>query len=301
MFGIGEVAALTAAFLWSVSSLFWREIKLSAGAMNLSKNVFGLLLMLLHLGVITSVTHQAAFTASPSSIGLLAISGLIGVVLGDTFFLRSLQILGPRIALMMATTSPVFAVLLGQFFLQEQSLMILLVGILLTVVGLVVVLTDRAAAKEAPKHYPGNLAVGVWCGIAGALCQAVGGTLSRAGTQDCSGLEAAIYRVTVGVFVLLVYYSWRGTLSAIVRNVLRWDMIKLLLPATIIGTWMGIWLCQVAYKNSDVAIAQTLLSTCPLFAIPVIWIYDGYRLTARGFAGTLVAVFGVIIVVWFST
>ena len=301
MFGIGEVAALAAAFLWSVSSLFWREVKLSAGAMNLSKNVLGLLLMLLHLGVLTSVTHQAAFTASPSSIGLLAISGLIGVVLGDTLFLRSLQILGPRIALMMATTSPVFAVLLGLVFLQEQLLMILLVGILLTVVGLIVVLTDRAAAKEAPSLYPGNVATGVWCGIAGALCQAIGGTLSRAGSQDCSGLEAAIYRVTIGVVVLVAYYTWRGTLAAVVRSVLRWDMMKLLLPATIIGTWMGIWLCQVAYKNSDVAIAQTLLSTCPLFAIPVIWIYDGYRLTVRGFVGTLVAVLGVILVVWFSS
>jgi len=301
MIGIGEVAALTAAFMWSVSSLLWREIKLSAGAMNLAKNAIGLLLMLLHIGVFTIVTQQPAFTASPSSVGLLVVSGLIGVAMGDTLFFRSLQILGPRIALMMATTSPVFSVILGLVFLHEQLLIIVLAGILLTVAGLIIVLNDRAAAKEAPNLFPGKVAAGVWCGIAGALCQSVGGVLSRAGSQDCSGLEAAIYRVTVGMIVLVIYYQFHGKLKLILSSVFNWNMVKLLFPATVIGTWMGVWLCQVAYKHSDVAIAQTLLSTCPLFAVPVIWICDGRRLTARGLVGTVVAVGGVILVVAFSS
>jgi len=300
MLGIGEVAALTAAFMWAISSMIWRHVKLSAGAMNLSKNALGLSLMLLHLGVITAVTHEAAFTASAASIGLLIASGLIGVAIGDTLFLRSLQILGPRISLMMATTSPIFSVVLGLIFLRERLLIIAVVGILLTVAGLIIVLTDRAAAKEAPNVYPGKVATGVWCGISGAFCQSVGGVLSRAGSQDCSGLEAAIYRVTVGMVVLIVFYYCRGKLNAIVRSVLQFDTIKLILPATVIGTWMGIWLCQVAYKNSDVAIAQTLLSTCPLFAVPVIWICDGRRLSVRGFLGTLIAVTGVALVIRFS-
>ena len=300
MFGIGEVAALTAALMWSVSSLLWRKIRLSAGAMNLSKNVIGLVLMLLHLGVLTAFTHEAAFTASTSSIGLLIASGLVGVAIGDTLFLRSLQILGPRISLMMATTSPIFSVVLGFVFLREQLLIIVVVGILLTVAGLIIVLTDRAAAKEAPDVYPGKVAAGVWCGIAAAFCQSVGGVLSRAGSQDCSGLEAAIYRIAVGMVVLIVYYHWRGTLKPIVRSVFQFDMIKLLLPATVIGTWMGVWLCQVAYKHSDVATAQTLLSTCPLFAVPLIWFWDGQRLSARGFLGTLIAVLGVAVVIWYS-
>ncbi len=301
MVGIGEVAALTAALLWSISSLFWRHVPLSAGAMNLSKNVLGLTLMLLHLGVLAVVTHEVAFTASGSSIGLLILSGLVGVAIGDTLYLRSLQILGPRISLMMATTSPIFSVVLGWVFLQEQLLIIVVVGILLTVAGLIIVLTDRTAAKEAPNVYPGKVTVGVWCGIAGAFCQSVGGVLSRAGSQDCSGLEAAIYRVAVGMVVLTIFYHWRGTLKPIVRSVFQFDMMRLLLPATVLGTWMGIWLCQVAYKNSDVAIAQTLLSTCPLFAVPVIWFWDGQRLSAHGFIGTLIAVAGVALVIWFSS
>ncbi len=301
MVGIGEVAALTAALLWSISSLFWRHVKLSAGAMNLSKNVLGLGLMLLHLGVLTAVTHEPAFKASASSVGLLVLSGLVGVAIGDTLFLRSLQILGPRISLMMATTSPIFSVVLGWIFLREQLLIIVMVGILLTVAGLVIVLTDRAAAKEAPNVYPGKVAAGVWCGIAGAFCQSVGGVLSRAGSQDCSGLEAAIYRVTVGMVVLIIFYQYHGKLRSIVASAFRFDMMRLLLPATVLGTWMGIWLCQVAYKNSDVAIAQTLLSTCPLFAVPVIWFWDGQRLSVHGFIGTLIAVSGVAMVIWFSS
>lgn len=301
MFGIGEVAALTAALFWSVSSMLWRHVKLSAGAMNLSKNVLGLVLMLLHLGVLTAVTHEAAFTASASSVGLLILSGLVGVAIGDTLFLRSLQILGPRISLMMATTSPIFSVVLGWVFLREQLLIIVVVGILLTVAGLIAVLKDRAAEKEAPNVYPGKVAVGVWCGILAAFCQSVGGVLSRAGSRDCSGLEAAIYRIAVGMVVLMVYYHWRGKLKPIVQSAFQFDMIKLLLPATVLGTWMGVWLCQVAYKNSDVAIAQTLLSTCPLFAVPIVWFWDRQRLSAHGFIGTLIAVSGVALTIWFSS
>lgn len=300
MFELGETAALTAAFLWSVSSMLWRKVELPASAMNLGKNLLGLALMLMHLGITTIVTQQPAFTASPNSIGLLILSGLVGVAIGDTLFLRSLQILGPRIALMMATTSPVFSVVLGMVFLRERLLVIDFMGILLTVAGLVVVLTDKAAAKEAPKIFPGTLATGVWCGVTGAFCQSVGGVLSRAGSQDCSGLEAAIYRVSVGAIVITLYYLSRKELANSVRQILRTQTIRLLIPATTIGTWMGIWLCQIAYKHSDVAIAQTLLSTCPLFAVPIIWIYDRQRLSIRGLLGTVIAVVGVAIVVRFA-
>lgn len=300
MFEMGETAALTAAFLWSVSSMFWRKVELSAGAMNLGKNSLGLLLMLLHLGVVAAITHQSAFTASPKSIGLLVLSGLIGVAAGDTLYLRSLQILGPRIALMMATTSPVFSVVLGIVFLREKLLMIVFTGIILTILGLVVVLTDRQASKESPNLYPGKLAMGIWCGIAGALCQSVGGVLSRAGSQDCSGIEAAIYRVSIGIIVISIYYFYRSELLKTIRQILIPKTIKILIPATVIGTWLGIWLCQLAYKHSDVAIAQTLLSTCPLFAVPVIWIWDRQRLSIRGLLGTFIAVLGVILVVRFS-
>lgn len=300
MFEMGEAAALTAAFLWSVSSMLWRKVELSAAAMNLGKNLLGLLLMLLHVGVLAAITGQAAFTAPVQSIGLLVISGLVGVAAGDTLYLRSLQILGPRIALMMATTSPVFSVVLGIIFLREKLLVIVVTGILLTVVGLVVVLTDRQAAKESPNLYPGKLAIGIWCGIAGALCQSVGGVLSRAGSQDCSGLEAAIYRVGVGVVVIGIYYFSRSELLLTFRKILAPTTIKLLIPATVIGTWLGIWLCQLAYKHSDVAIAQTLLSTCPLFAVPILWFWDRQRLSLRGLIGTIIAVLGVVLVVNFT-
>jgi drug/metabolite transporter (DMT)-like permease len=300
MLGIGETAALTAAFLWSISSMLWRKVELSAGAMNLGKNAFGLLLMLIHIGVVSALTQRAAFVASPVSIGLLALSGLIGVAIGDTLYLRSLQILGPRISLMIATTSPVFSVVLGIVFLGEQLLFIVLVGIFLTVAGLVVVLTDQAAAKEAPNVFPGKLAMGIWCGIAGAVCQSVGGVLSRAGSQDCSGLEAAVYRVTIGMIVVMIYFIAKRNFWTTVSQIFQSRAIKLLIPATVIGTWMGIWLCQVAYKHADVAIAQTLLSTCPLFAVPILWVYDRQRLSVRGLLGTVIAVGGVVLVIRFS-
>ena len=300
MLELGVTAGLTAAFLWTVSSLLWRQVKLSPGAMNLSKNLLGVLLILLHLGIASTVEGTPAFTASRSSIGLIMLSGLFGIAIGDTLYFRCLQILGPRIALMLATTSPVFSVVLGMCFFNEQLSWLALVGILLTVMGLVVVLTDRAAAKEAPNLYPGKLAAGVGYGIAGALCQAIGGILSHEGSHDCSGLEAAVYRVAVGVVVVTLYYAFRKNLVTTVREVWKYETLKIVVPATVLGTWLGVWLSQVAYKYCDPSIAQTMVSTCPLFAVPLVWFFDRQRLSGRAVLGTLLAVTGVVLVIRYS-
>ena len=94
-FGLGEIAALTAALLWTSSSILWGRIHLSALGINLCKNVIGTAMVAFHLLFLYGLTDRAAFLeAPPSSWFWLGVSGLVGVVLGDTLYFRSLQILG---------------------------------------------------------------------------------------------------------------------------------------------------------------------------------------------------------------
>ena len=73
-----------------------------------------------------------------------------------------------------------------------------------------------------------------------------------------------------------------------------------LLMATTLGTWLGIWFSQIAYNHSEVAVAQTLLSTCPLFAIPIVWYLHKHRVTSYSIIGTIIALVGIALVVQFS-
>lgn len=323
--GIGETAALSAALMWTISSFLWGRIKLNAVELNICKNLVGCLLVSGHVVIILVLAVIFDSTPSPSldagtsmdaavqvasegdvreSFQLkatwpawiwLGLSGLVGIVIGDTFYFRSLQILGPRRSLMVATTSPLFAVLTGWLMLSENLLAIKLVGIVLTIAGVMVVVGEKRGKKEAPDLFPGNQSTGIYFGILGAMCQGVGATVSKLGmnVDNCTPLEASLVRLIIAAAGSIAIILLRREGRAFAKKFFRWSLIKQLIPASAIGTWLGIWLSQISFKFTEVGIAQTLLSTSPLFAIPIVYFMQGHKISAFAILGTTVALLGI--------
>lgn len=341
--GIGESAALGAAFLWTVSSFLWGHVKLNAVELNICKNLVGAFLVCGHVlvmlflaalwtgdssidstssgstgdqmersevvepagdtlpqlraGDLPGTTESDRFVLQADWVawGWLALSGLIGIIVGDTFYFRSLQILGPRRSLMVATTSPLFAILSGWLLLSESLLGFQLVGIALTIMGIMFVIGDKRGEQESLQLYPGAQSTGVWLGVAGAMCQGVGATVSKVGMEvnDCSALEASMIRLLVAALGSIAIVLVRREGRQFAKKLFQWSLIKQLIPAAAIGTWLGIWLSQIAFKNTEVGIAQTLVSTSPLFAIPIVYFYQGHKTSAIAIVGTIVAIYGI--------
>ncbi len=289
----GELAALLAAMLWTFSAMLWGDIRLSALAMNTCKNCLGLLFLLLHWLVAASIAGSFHFTTSISAWGWISLSGLAGLVIGDTLYFRSLQILGARRSFIVACVSPLFATILGYQFLNQQLGWTVVLGISLTMTGIIAVVADRRGHAEAPGLVPGKFVAGVACGIGGAFCQAVGGLFSSLGLQDCNPLEATVIRLLIAAVLTLTMFLSQSKLRTTFTALFRAEDLKKLLAATTLGTWLGIWMCQVAYGGDNLAIAQTLLSTCPLFAIPVVWIVHGHKATWLALFSTLIALIGI--------
>ena len=302
--GIGELAALAAALMWTLSSMIWGRINLSALTINFYKNWIGVVLTLIHLGIVSLVVGDKMFQAPAASWFWLGMSGVVGIVVGDTLYFRSLQILGPRRALMVSTTAPLFSALMVSFVLKESLRTTTVLGIVMTVLGVVVVVFDRKSKKEAPGLMPGSAKQGAIAGVLGAVCQAVGGVMSQRGMNDasgndlCSAGEATFIRILVSAMGTFAVVLMAGQLKKALRDGLKLSMLKLLIPATAVGTWIGIWLSQVAYKHTNAAIAQTLLATCPLFAIPIVWYFYRQKVTLLGIIGTVVALAGVFFAVY---
>lgn len=301
--GIGEWAALSAALMWTVSTLIWGRIPLTAMALNLSKNILAVAMILIHVLVLAVVYGRPIFQAPAESWIWLGLSGLIGVAIGDTLYFRSIQILGPRRALMMATTSPLFAVVLGTLLLGEDLKFMAVSGIVITVAGVIVVVADRKAGKESPGLKPGRVSLGVAAGVLAAVFQAIGavfskkGMVSPEGLELCDPIEATLIRLFISAIGVVVIVSAQKKLREYVGQARKWDMLRLLIPATALGTWLGIWMSQIAFRYSDIAIAQTLLATCPLFAIPMVWLVHKHRVTMLSIVGTIVAVVGIALTV----
>ncbi len=303
--GTGETAALTAAALWACASLFYSRTQLTAWQINFGKNFLASLVLCMHLFVVTSIGGRSMFGADVNTWILLAISSVIGIVIGDTFYFRSLQILGPRRALMVSTTSPLFATIVGWVGLGESLTATSLFGILLTFSGITIVIAERSAAQETVGYLPASMTRGVVMGRIASLCNACGATFSRMGTlgseafaaSGCDPLEATVIRVCIASSFSIVAALVTGTLISTARRSFDWSALKTYLPAVVCGPWLGIWMSQIAYRHTQLAIAITLTCTTPLFVTPILRIVYGYRITVRGILGAVVALVGVYLTV----
>lgn len=288
-----ELAALASALLWTFSAMLWGDIKLSALALNTCKNCLGLLFLVLHWLVLASVTGSFHFTTSAMAWGWLSLSAVAGLAIGDTLYFRSLQILGARRSFIVACFSPLFATLLGYQFLDQQLSWTVMLGISLTMAGIIAVVADRRGHAEAPGLVPGTFVAGLACGFVGAFCQAVGGLFSSLGLQTCTPLEATVMRLLTAAVITSTLLLAQSKHRSAFQSLFRAQDTKKIIAATMLGTWLGIWMCQVAYSGDNLAIAQTLLSTCPLFAIPVVWFVHGHKATWVMLLSTLVALLGI--------
>jgi len=83
-------------------------------------------------------------------------------------------------------------------------------------------------------------------------------------------------------------------LPATVRSRRLWAVI---VGTTLMSTYLGIMLQQLALKHTEAGIVQTLIATAALFVLPLVAL-RGERIGPRAVAGAIVAVIGIAILFW---
>ncbi|MCI0651126.1 MAG: DMT family transporter [Planctomycetes bacterium] len=291
---VGETAGLGAALSWACSTILFHRVPVPAAAMNWFKNLVSAICLGGTLAAIAYAAGSPLLRAGSSAWLFLTLSGLIGLVIGDTCGFRCLQILGPRKSAVFSTLVPPCAALFGWIALEERIGIHVVAGMLVTLAGVLVVVWERGRTVESAGHFPGTLWRGIAFGAAAAICQALGAVFSKLGMEgDSSPLEASFIRLlvaaalgTAGAYATQRLAGW-GTL------VIRGGFWRVLVPASILGTTIGIWLSLVAFKHTHVAIATTLTSTTPIFVLPLVRVLLGHTITMRAIAGALIALAGV--------
>ncbi|WP_009632890.1 DMT family transporter [Synechocystis sp. PCC 7509] len=282
----GEIAALSAASLWAVSSVIYGSLgrEISPMYLNLFKGAIAIIL----LGLTLLVRGELFPTVSATNLCLLLLSGSIGIGLGDTAFFAALNCLGARRALLMETLAPPITAILALIFLQERLKASVWGGILLTVAGVAWVVTERTPATEGRPVY---LRKGIIFGIIAAISLAIGGILARAAiaNNSISPLWAALLRISAAVVSLLPFLRLQQNSFAYKPTPRVFAGIGL---AAFMGTYLGIWLQQTAIKFTEVGIALTLTNTAPIFILPIS-VFIGEKPSIRAILGAGVAIFGI--------
>lgn len=289
----GEAAGIAASFTWAVGSLIFSRVPVPAGALNLFKCCLAAALFGLTLAVLAALRGDSFLHATSPTLLLLSLSALVGIVVGDTAFYRSLQILGARRALVLATLAPVVAAVLGRLVLEEKLTAQAWAGMGITLAGVAWVLLERGAQLEAAGHYPGSIRAGVACGVAAAACQAAGMLLSKQGMKEVDALEASFVRLATAALLGLAWAVASSRLAGWRGKLFTPGLPSRLILATACGTYLGIWLSLIACRHAPIAVATTLTSLTPIFILPLGRVFLGHRMSPRGILGAILAVAGV--------
>ena len=260
---IGIISAFAAALSWTYACFIWRSQteKYQSIDINLVKNIIAFLIFL-------PIFINSSFLSDLKSISTLLLSGAIGIGLGDTFYIKSLQIIGTRRTLSIETLSPLLAALSGEIFINESLTLRSYIGIVIISISLFIILRQRTnlvVNNLTTKIEQNNFKIYIFP-LLSVLCAVLGGLLSRMVflERDLSPFQTTEIRLLGAIIFLITIKNFRINffLKQLDANTKKRFLISIFL-----GTNLGILLQQIVFKTLPLGIGWTLLSTSPVISL----------------------------------
>lgn len=286
----GELAALLTAVLWSFSALIFAAASARAGSVQV--NVTRLLLALVYLGILIPILGAETALSGTQTLNL-AISGVIGLTLGDTFLFRAFQEIGARLSMLVMSLAPAIAAVIAYFFLGESLSAAGVAGIAITLAGIALVVLGKQPAEDVRYSLTGR---GLAWALIGAAGQGVGLVFAKLAFNEgeVNGFVATFVRIAASLIPLLPMTIASGRLMTPWRF---WkedpNAANLTALGSVVGPFLGISLSLIAVARTKVGIAATIMATVPILMLPLSHFIHREKLSWRAVAGAVVAVGGV--------
>jgi drug/metabolite transporter (DMT)-like permease len=289
----GEILSVLAAVFWAYSVVLFRKSgdHLSPIALNLYKNMIGLVLF----GITLLVMGLPLCPKVPTGdLVMLVGSGVIGMAIADTLFLRCLNLLGAGRSQIVSLLYSPFVILLAFFFLDERITLTDTGGTLLILGGVLI-----TSSGPSLQHSAGDIKRGTIIGAFAFFMMAVGVLLMK----PLLGRESLIWVTTVRLFygtvALVIYTLVIPSRRRVWKSLLPRTHWRVTLPPAITGTYLAMLVWMGGMKYTDVSIAAVLNQTSAVFVLPFAAFMLAEPITRRKVAALLLALAGVLIVLIF--
>lgn len=290
--GWGETFALSSALTWALAVILLRRSgeTLPAFELNLFKNCFGIVLFIPTILLVNGIALPY-YTAA--ELWLVFLSGVLGIALADTWYLKALNVMGAsRTGIVSSLFSP-FVILLSAIFLDERMVPWQWLGFVLVMAGVLLV-TWRAHRSEVDVE---NVKRGVMFATGAVFMMAVGVVMVKEILETRSFLWTVELRLVggaVGMFLfVLARHRWKS-----VRDNFKlqqpWGMIML---ASFLGSYFALILWLAGYKLIDASVASVLNETNVVFIVLLAWLMLGEQINRRRLVGMGLTIAGVTIMV----
>lgn len=323
----GEFAGLATSALWVVSSLAFAAAgrRMGATRLNLLRSLLAAALLLVLHGFLKGNPWP---TIGADRTWYLAISGLLGLAIGDQFLFAGYVLVGARTTTLLMTLAPTVAASLSWIVFGQTMSLQAIVGMIITLLGVLWVAAERPHATSSIT--PAQQMKGVWFGAGAALCQGVGMVLASNGLRgDIDAISAQTVRMSAGAVGIIVIAFVVSRMNQAARNAAQTKNARSssdksvdaqsltatkIIPlhvkradaphskaiiAMVIGTFtgpiLGVWCSLYALQKLEVGIATTLMSLVPVMILPVTRITEGRWPSTRAILGALIAVAGVAV------
>ena len=260
---IGIISAFGASLSWTYACFIWRSKtnKFKPIDINLLKNLFAFLVFLPAL-------INFNFLIQSKYILVLLVSGILGIGLGDTFYLKSLKIIGTRKTLSIEALSPLIAAFSGDFFISEELSIRSWLGILLVTLSLVSILKKQNSLIDEDFVYveqKSKLSDYLYSFLS-IICAVFAAILSRWVFLEIeiSPFITTEIRLIGAIIFLLVIKKFE--LNFFINKLKKRERINFIV-SILLGTNIGILLQQIVFKTLPISIGWTILSTSPIISL----------------------------------
>ncbi|MBD1573231.1 DMT family transporter [Vibrio sp. S17_S38] len=291
-----EWLALTSAALWAISSLISVTPARHLGSFAYSRWRMGCTAIML-----TSLAWFIGGWASIESTHILpiALSGFVGIFIGDTALFACMNRMGPRQAGLLFSCHAVFSTILGYWLFHETLSGKELFGATMVFSGVVIAIFF--GRKQANQHtweaVQGKIHIAIGLGLLAAFCQAMGGIIAK------PVMETAADPVAASAIRMITAFAAHLTLRATGANIakplqsINWRILGITAINGLLAMVFGMTLILYALQKGNVGMVALLSSTTPIMILPLLWIYTKQRPSPFAWMGAVLAVVGTSILV----
>jgi len=290
---ISEILALMVAVVWALPPLLYRKALPKVGYLeaNLVRSAFGALFLLC---VFLATFHQ--FPSVPlGALSLLFLAGITNLVIGDTLFFISLKRVGISRTQPIASSYPLFSMILAGVLLGEGITLSTIVGTPMIVLGIAIVSLTGNENNKTLHSGVVTFFTGTPYALGSAFCYAVGFITYKFAMAD-GGIDPIFatcvrYLAIIPTLMILVMVNKPNR----VRSLGKRDVVRLAIGG-ILDVGIGGTLMFVSLKLGNASTTIPLMSVTPLFTLVLAAQYAGEKMSRRLLIGTVITVAGIVMV-----
>jgi len=295
-YAIGIVCAIAATVFFGITNVIYRKIDNEISVIDIVVTRIWISLPLAYIFAVVS-TGTLNISVPVESMFPLAISMILGIVIGDTLYFFSQERIGIGRAFPIVMSYPLAVYLMAAIFLEEPVILQRVIGAIIVVIGVAVIArSEFSEDDENNKRWNSrDRNVGLFLAFVTIVVWSSSDVIFQYGMTSVGAAEANYFRVLVAsiVYIPVFMFSLRGRRQLPSRRI---SGIALLTGLFSIGLSLIVY--SYAIKFVGATVTSILIASAPVITAPLSVVYLREDVNKSVIIGTILTIIGILLVVF---